>query len=169
MVDLVRLLNDSTVDNCYLLWLSCTQLYLHLYWPLSFTIFVIALVLHYYDVRVAPKNNNIASFQISKVEPNTKLIVTCKHLLSRAFGPLYVITFSLGTQLLAIIFILFLLLPLLSGSHQRQIFNLGFVFFCHCLRTHLFSTSLVRLVILAHFSSSSVHLLMWSLLEDSLT
>ena len=33
------------------------------------------------------------------------------------------------TQLLAIIFILFLLLPLLSGSHQRQIFNLGFGFF----------------------------------------
>ena len=31
MVDLVRLLNDSTMDNCYLLLLSCTQLYLHLY------------------------------------------------------------------------------------------------------------------------------------------
>ena len=55
MVDIVRRLNDSTVDNRYLLWLSSTQLYLHLYWPLSFTIFVIALVLHYYDVWVAPK------------------------------------------------------------------------------------------------------------------
>ena len=41
------------------------------------------------------------------------------------------------TQLLAIIFILFLLLPLLSGSHQRQIFNLGFGFFfvIVCVRT----------------------------------
>lgn len=48
-------------------------------------------------------------------------------------------------------------------------FQLGICVFFHCLRTHLFSTSLVRLVILAHFSSSSVHLLMWSLLEDSLT